>query len=308
MCRRFTELIGCAVFFAGCSGGSLTIKQTYAKFDADFPGTVPKVFAKNHIAPAQEFVGYGRFDPLNGDFYYTVTNDQWFPNRLYRVSPGKAPELLHLVSDTWEGEPVFDVNQQLVITAITNPGTAPWQADLYRLQRDGSDWLNPMPLSDAINSSSSEWYASFSNIGNLYFSSEREEGTSALHGDIYLAEINHEGFIHVETVPGINTDYNDSDPLIAPDESFLVFHSNRPGGFGDHDLYVSFRTADGWSQPKNLGPQINTPGWEMAPALTLDGKFLLFTWRAAMETDIPSEIRWVSAEILQQLKDEALNH
>ena len=133
---------------------------------------------------------------------------------------------------------MFDVNQQLVITVINDPGTAPWQADLFRLQRDGPDWLNPMPLPDAINSSSSEWYASFSNIGNLYFSSERKKGSSALHGDIYRAKINHEGIIHVEAVPGINTDYNDSDPLIAPDESFLVFHSNRPGGVGEHELYI----------------------------------------------------------------------
>lgn len=38
-----------------------------------------------------------------------------------------------------------------------------------------------------------------------------------------------------------NTDYNNSDPLIAPDESYLIFHSGRPHGFGEHDLYISLK-------------------------------------------------------------------
>lgn len=100
----------------------------------------------------------------------------WFPNRLYRIAPGKAPELLHLVSDTWEGEPAFTPDHQLVITAIKNPGSnTPWQADLYRFQRDGGNWVNPTRLPDVINSPASEWNASFANNGNSYFSSERKK-------------------------------------------------------------------------------------------------------------------------------------
>jgi Tol biopolymer transport system component len=283
--------------------------RSYARFDNDFPGAVPKVFARNLLAPAQEFVGYGRFDPLNGDFYYSVTNENWFPNRLYRLSPGKPPELLYLVSDTWEGEPVFTPDHQLVITAIKNPDNGPlWQADLYRLQRASNGWVNPSRLPNAINSTASEWNASFARNGNLYFSSERKQGTSALHGDLYFAQPADGKFLIKELPTGINTEYNDSDPMIAPDESFLIFHSNRPGGFGEHDLYVSFKSKAGWSEPQNLGSEINTSGWEMAPGLTLDGKYLLFTWRAAMVTKIPSEIRWVNVDVLKPLKEKALGN
>ncbi|EIK42948.1 WD40 domain protein beta Propeller [Cellvibrio sp. BR] len=297
----------CVVLFCGCSSGISTSTQSYMAFDTDLPGTVPKVFAKTHLAPAQEFVGYGRFDPLTGDFYYSITNEKWFPNRLHRISPGNRPELLQLVSDSWEGEPVFTPDHHLVITAINNSGdSAHWQADLYRLQRDGGNWVNPTRMPDVINSPASEWNASFANNGNFYFSSERKKGTSALHGDLYVAKPRADGQWLIEELPlGINTDYNDSDPLIAPDESFLIFHSNRPGGVGEHDLYVSFKTKNGWSEPQNLGSEINTSGWEMAPALTLDGKFLLFTWRAAMETKIPSEIRWVSIDVLKPFKNKA---
>lgn len=137
----------------------------------------------------------------------------------------------------------------------------------------------------------------------MYFSSERKEGTSSLHGDIYKAYWHNGQFEKVEELPaGINTNYNDSDPLIAPDESFLIFHSNRPGGYGEHDLYVSFATATGWSTPQNLGAGINSDGWEMAPVLTGDGKYLMYTWRQAMETTIPSQIRWVSMKAVYKLK------
>jgi Tol biopolymer transport system component len=281
-------------------------KQAYRQLDNDLPGLTPKIFASNRIAPHGEFVGYGDFDPDTGDFYYTVTNDKWFPNRLFRISLGGTPEQLFFVSDSWEGEPVFMPSGNLVITAIKDLGNSKqWQADLYQLQRNDKGWQNPQPLSVLINTPASEWKASFAHNGNVYFSSERKEGTSALYGDIYRARWNNGQFEQVEELTaGINTSYNDSDPLIAPDESFLIFHSNRPGGYGEHDLYVSFATTTGWSSPQNLGPGINSDGWEMAPVLTRDGRYLMFTWRQAMETTTPSQIRWVSMEAVQKLKPE----
>jgi hypothetical protein len=277
--------------------------QAYQQLDNNLPGLTPKVFAANRIAPHEEFVGYGDFDPATGDFYYAVTNNKWFPNKLFRITPDGTPEQLSFVSDSWEGEPVFTPSGNLVITAIKDPGSnKQWQADLYQLQRSRKGWQNPQPLPTLINTPASEWKASFARNGNVYFSSERKEGTSALHGDIHKARWKNGTFEQVEELPaGINTNFNDSDPLIAPDESFLIFHSNRPGGYGEHDLYVSFATTTGWSTPQNLGPDINTNGWEMAPVLTPDGKYLMYTWRQAMETTTPSQIRWVSMEAVHRL-------
>jgi Tol biopolymer transport system component len=279
-------------------------QQAYQLLDDDLPGLTSKVFAPDRIALNSEFVGYGDFDPATGDFYYSITNDKWFPNRLYRISPNGKPEQLSLVSELWEGEPAFTPNGDLVMTAAKDPGEGKqWQTDLYQLRREDKSWQNPQPLSGLINSPASEWKASFSRNGNVYFSSERKEGTSSLHGDIHKAYWNNGQFEKVEELPpGINTKYNDSDPLIAPDESFLIFHSNRPGGHGEHDLYVSFATSTGWSTPQNLGADINRGGWEMAPVLTSDGKYLMYTWRQAMETTIPSQIRWVSMEAVYKLK------
>ena len=48
-------------------------------------------------------------------------------------------------------------------------------------------------------------------------------------------------------------------PFIAPDESYLIWDDEREGGYGDNDLYISFRQQDGsWGAAINLGDKINT--------------------------------------------------
>ena len=65
-------------------------------------------------------------------------------------------------------------------------------------------------------------------------------------------------------------DYSTGHPSISADGNNLYFISNRPGGVGGTDLYVSHRNKNGWSEPKNLGDKINTPDNEMFPFITED--------------------------------------
>ncbi|TDH21302.1 flagellar motor protein MotB [Segetibacter sp. 3557_3] len=76
----------------------------------------------------------------------------------------------------------------------------------------------------------------------------------------------------------INSDFWDSSPSLSPDKKALYFSSNRPGGYGGKDLYVSYRQPNGrWSQAANMGPNINTPGDELAPFIHADNATLYFT-------------------------------
>lgn len=62
-------------------------------------------------------------------------------------------------------------------------------------------------------------------------------------------------------------------PAISPDGRLLVFMSDKAGGFGGTDLYLSIRNGETWGEPVNLGPQINTAGYEMFPYFRDDGTF-----------------------------------
>jgi len=81
------------------------------------------------------------------------------------------------------------------------------------------------------------------------------------------------------TVNGVNGSSLNYCPAISADGLVLVFSSDRPGGYGGQDLWVTRRsTTDGpWSEPVNLGPKINTGKWEVEPEISPDGRSFLFT-------------------------------
>ncbi len=76
----------------------------------------------------------------------------------------------------------------------------------------------------------------------------------------------------------INTEFWESSPSLSPDKTTLYFSSNRTGGYGGKDLYVSTLQPDGkWTPAKNMGPDINTAGDELAPFIHADNQTLYYT-------------------------------
>lgn len=76
----------------------------------------------------------------------------------------------------------------------------------------------------------------------------------------------------------INTASWESQPSLSADGKTLYFVSNRAGGFGGSDIYKSFLLDDGsWSQPINLGAEINTSANEMSPYIHADAQTLYFS-------------------------------
>jgi len=76
----------------------------------------------------------------------------------------------------------------------------------------------------------------------------------------------------------VNSPYRETQPSLTPDGRTLYFSSDRPGGKGQHDIWVSY-LDDGnrWSVPENLGEVINTPGIEMSPFIHPDNQSLYFS-------------------------------
>ncbi|MEI8074075.1 MAG: OmpA family protein [Bacteroidota bacterium] len=97
--------------------------------------------------------------------------------------------------------------------------------------------------------------------------------------DIYKSVYTPNGWSEPENLgANINTEFWESSPSLSPDNRVLYFSSNRPGGYGGKDLYVSYRNADGrWSPARNMGPDINTKGDELAPFIHPDNQTLYYT-------------------------------
>jgi len=76
----------------------------------------------------------------------------------------------------------------------------------------------------------------------------------------------------------VNTESWESSPSLSPDKRDLYFASNRGGGYGGSDIYVTHRLPNGrWSEPENMGPDINTVGDERSPYIHADNQTLYFT-------------------------------
>ena len=143
----------------------------------------------------------------------------------------------------------------------------------------------PTNLGPIVNSSVRDREPSISTDSlSLYFSSERPGG----HGnhDIWMTTHQITGRQMTELVwgtpinlgPPINTPSNDAHPCISLDGLTLFFASDRPGGYGDRDLWMSTRstTSEPWSEPVNLGPTVNSSSRDNGPSFSADGLELFF--------------------------------
>ena len=97
-------------------------------------------------------------------------------------------------------------------------------------------------------------------------------------------------------------------PVIAPDESYLIWDSERDGGYGDSDIYVTFRQPDGsWGKAINLGDKVNSAAADFSSWITPDGKYLFF-WRSEEKTGADgstyqeSSKYWVSTQVIENLR------
>ncbi|HZU27916.1 MAG TPA: hypothetical protein VFA04_20465 [Bryobacteraceae bacterium] len=145
-------------------------------------------------------------------------------------------------------------------------------------------WGEPERLPDPVNSPSGEIFASQASNGNLYLTSERPGGKGL---DVYRARWLNGRFETPENLgPPVNAEQVDNvEAFVAPDESYLLLGAFGRPGYGNSDLYISFFKNGKWTEPRNLGPHINSPARDYSPRVSLDGKWLVYGSERGMATE-----------------------
>lgn len=141
-----------------------------------------------------------------------------------------------------------------------------------------SGFSKAVPLSDDLNLTDKKGAPSLSSdLQTLYFAAEYPPLGFGRY-DIYSVTKTDTGWSNpINLGPNVNSDWWESAPSISPDGSALYFCSNRPGGYGGIDIYVSYKNKKGyWGKAVNLGPNINTPGDEQTPFIHADNNSLYF--------------------------------
>ena len=179
--------------------------------------------------------------------------------------------------------PVVSADETVIIFTSRRPNTTGGQKDeqgkfyedIYISTREDGQWGEPQNIGSSVNTKGHDASIGLSADGQellIY----KHEGA----GDIYFSNLNSSNWSVPKKMSGnVNTPQSwEPSASITADERILFFSSDRPGGYGGRDIYVTRKMANNeWTLPKNLGPKINTPYDEDAPFIHADGTTLYFS-------------------------------
>jgi outer membrane protein OmpA-like peptidoglycan-associated protein/tetratricopeptide (TPR) repeat protein len=163
---------------------------------------------------------------------------------------------------------------ELVFTRLVNNRNE----DFFGSIKSGNTWGKAIRLPGNINTPQNEGAQNISQDGKwlVFTGCNRPDGFGSC--DIYISYFNGDGWSEAVNLGNkINTDQWESQPSLSPDKRDLYFASKRFGGYGGSDIYVSHLQANGrWSEPENLGPEINSSADETEPFIHADNQTLYF--------------------------------
>ena len=180
--------------------------------------------------------------------------------------------------------PSLSVDERTIVYTVRLPkepevgikGTK-WQEDFYTSTRneDGT-WSKGIPVGSPLSTVFNEGAQSLSSDGKTMYYTICQGDC-----DLYFSTINSDGsWGHpLKLPPAINSEKSsEKQPSISPDGQMLYFVSNRPGGLGGFDIWVSVKNPNEvWGNAVNLGQPVNSPGNEQSPFIHFDNKTLYFS-------------------------------
>lgn len=244
------------------------------------PGLTAEAFAPG-IVSTEHYDAFGVFSPDLKEFYFMRRGGDHPDYTLIRY---------HQEGETWRLSTIPDAIGEL---AMSPDGRRLYLGDAY-LERTATGW-SPVKALGAPFDTFPIMRVTASQQGTLFFDVREKIGT------LRFARFKNGAY---ETPQAMPTAFNEglwtAHPFIAPDESYLIWDSERPDGHGDTDLYVAFRQKDGsWGAPINLGPTVNSERSDAYGTVTPDGRFLFF-YREMGPGNL--DIYWVDAKVIERLR------
>ncbi len=264
-------------------------------FDKAF--SLDSVYAEDYYLPYSiSLAGTGRFDDalkavnkflsvpkLNGrsikagefrkkTYQFAIDYAQSHPDKNYVFAPQNMGDSINTTDLEYFPSLTIDGKKLIFTKRINN------KESFYESDRVNGTWGKAFPLSGKINSP--DFNVGAQNISQdgqwlIFTGCNFPEGFGSC--DLYMSFLTKNGWSEPQNLGRtVNSEFWESTPSLSPDKRDLYFSSNRNGGYGGKDIWVCHRTETGWSQPENLGPEINTAGDESTPFIHADNQTLYF--------------------------------
>jgi len=259
------------------------------------PGIVPVVFASDVVSTNDHIEMGCTWTPDGKEFYFarseTSDIDSNWAIWVVREKEGKwsKPEVAPFSGVYRDFAPFITPDGKYMIFFRMSSKKAEARQGTWIVEKKVDTWSEPRFFVDAYCMTTADFQT-------FYFSTEHRDNTSR---DIAMMTYTNGTFSEPQDLIGnINSKEFDAHEWISVDGSFLIFDSQRPGGYDDVDIYVSFRKADSsWTKGFNLGENINK-GHRHIPSLSPDGKYIFFA--------SDGDLYWVDAKIIEDLKPKEL--
>lgn len=148
-------------------------------------------------------------------------------------------------------------------------------SDIFETKLDkNGKWSTPSPIAEPVNTDGNDGSTVISKKGNfMVFTRCSAVKNKIMPCGIYTTSLKGKVWDEPKKIPFCTDSSSFGHPALSADESILIFSSDMPGGFGDKDLWMTTfdKKTKEWGEPVNLGPGINTPGYEGYPFLHDDG-------------------------------------
>jgi outer membrane protein OmpA-like peptidoglycan-associated protein/tetratricopeptide (TPR) repeat protein len=151
----------------------------------------------------------------------------------------------------------------------------PFYDAVFMSQKRGNNWSRPINITPQIQSDGDQIITGISHDGKTILLVKED----VFDSEIYISYFEEGQWTKSKPIgKSINGRYYESHASFGNNDSTIFFASNRPGGIGEMDIYYSKKQAkDNWSEPVNIGDDVNTNLNEDSPFLTSDGKSLYFS-------------------------------
>lgn len=244
----------------------------------------PTIFAEGVVSTG-DFESHPAFTPDGKTLYYlksSPTFNFWtIMVTHFKNNRWTTPEVLSISGQYRDADPFITSDGSKFFFISDRPNNDPDRTqekrslDIWMMEKTATGWSAPRNLGVPVNSSGDEWYPTVAADGTLYFGSDRAGGKGRT--DLYRSRLVDGKYNTPENLgESINSQFDEYEPYIAPDQSYLIFMAARPDGLGGSDLYISYQRNGSWTKAVNLGDKINSKGSEYSPTVSPDGKY--FFW------------------------------